>query len=129
MDYALANSLRTARHLKYIILTYDINCQYEKNLMERFAVHFPDLQDVVKNLVCLIPKLHQRGHKDDCQYKFSLNYTQCCGRTGGELIEGSWSEAKQAGGSTQEMNHGHRHDTLTDLQNDWNWIKNQNMGK
>jgi hypothetical protein len=44
------------------------------------------------------------------------------------FIEGSWSEAKQAGGSTQEMNHGHRHDSLNDMQNDWNWTKNQNMG-
>ncbi|KIM89480.1 hypothetical protein PILCRDRAFT_47875, partial [Piloderma croceum F 1598] len=122
-DYALANSLRTTRHLKYILLTYNINCHYEKSLMEHFAVHFPDLQDIIKNLICLIPKLHMRGHKNDCQYEFSLNYTKCCGQMGGELIEGSWSEAKQAGGSTQEMNHGHCHDTLTDQQNDWNWIK------
>lgn len=114
--------------MKYITYTYDINCQYAKHLAERFAVHFPDLAEVVKVLRFLIPKLHLRGHKDDCQYKYSLNYTKCCGQTGGELIEGSWSEAKQAGGSTQEMNAGHRHDTLNDLQNDWNWVKNRDMG-
>lgn len=45
-----------------------------------------------------------------------------------EPIEGSWSEVKQVGGSTQEMNHGHQHNTLNDMQNDWNWMKNQNKG-
>jgi hypothetical protein len=49
------------------------------------------------------------------------------GRTDGERIEGGWSEAKQAGGMTKEMNSGHRHDTLTDFQNDWNWVKTQNL--
>ena len=50
------------------------------------------------------------------------------GRTGGECIEGTWGEAKQAGGMTKEMNAGHRHDTLNDFFNDWNWVKAQNLG-
>ena len=33
-------------------------------------------------ILCLIPKLHMHGHKDSCQYKFSLNHTQCCGQMG-----------------------------------------------
>ena len=71
----------------------------------------------------LVGKLHLRGHKEDCQYRFSLNYSDCCARTAGEAIEGSWRESKQAGASTQEMNPGHRHDTLTDFHNDWNFKK------
>jgi hypothetical protein len=50
------------------------------------------------------------------------------GRTDGERIEGTWGEAKQAGGMTKEMNAGHRHDTLNDFFNDWNWVKAQNLG-
>ncbi|KAJ7476653.1 hypothetical protein FB451DRAFT_1173522 [Mycena latifolia] len=57
----------------------------------------------------------------------SLNWTKWMGRTDGERIEGNWAEAKQAGGMTKEMNAGHRHDTLNDFFNDWNWIKVQNL--
>jgi len=57
-----------------------------------------------------------------------LNYTPGVGRTDGERIEGGWHEAKQAGGMTKEMNTGHRHDTLSDFQNHWNWIKATNIG-
>ena len=71
----------------------------------------------------LVPKLHLQGHTEDCQYRWSLNFTRWMGRTDGEHIEGGWSEAKQAGGMTKEMNTGHRQDTLSDFQNNWNWVK------
>ncbi|KAJ7479061.1 hypothetical protein FB451DRAFT_1031983 [Mycena latifolia] len=76
----------------------------------------------------LVPKMHLQGHKDDCRYHWSLNWTKWMDRTDGERIEGNWAEAKQAGGMTKEMNAGHRHDTLNDFFNDWNWIKVQNLG-
>ncbi|KAL0058522.1 hypothetical protein AAF712_014799 [Marasmius tenuissimus] len=44
-------------------------------------------------------------------------------RTDGEGIERTWSEIKQAGGSTKEMNHGNRHNALIDFWNHWNWIR------
>ena len=105
------------------MLAYDINCQYGIHLVDRFRKSFPGLVGVVERLVLLVGKMHLRGHKDDCQYRFSLNYTDCCARTAGEALEGSWAEAKQAGASTKEMNPGHRHDTITDYQNHWNITK------
>ncbi|KAF7969559.1 hypothetical protein HWV62_26913 [Athelia sp. TMB] len=126
-DYALAQSLYLANQLWWILLTYDINCQYGINLVERFRKSFPGLVGTAEKLVLLVGKMHLRGHKEDCQYRFSLNYTDCCGHTAGEAIEGSWAEAKQAGTSTKEMNPGHRHDTLTDYQNDWNHGKVQGL--
>lgn len=127
-DYALAQTLWLARFLRWITLTYDINCQYGIKLVKRFEEHFPHLAHIAERLTLLIGKMHLRGHKEDCQYRYSLNYTESCGRVSGEAIEGSWGEAKQAGGSTKEMNHGHRHDTLTDFQNDWNMKKLQDLG-
>ncbi|KAF6742705.1 hypothetical protein DFP72DRAFT_790275, partial [Ephemerocybe angulata] len=52
-----------------------------------------------------------------------LNYFDGAGRLHGEGIEPSWAETKQSGGSTQHMNHGHRHDTIIDFHNYWNWRK------
>ncbi|KZP09514.1 hypothetical protein FIBSPDRAFT_963909 [Athelia psychrophila] len=127
-DYVVAQSLWLARFVHWITLTYDINCQYCVHLIPRLRKHFAgEIVDVARRLTFLIGKLHLRGHKEDCQYRYSLNYTDNCGRVAGEAIEGSWSEAKQAGGSTKEMNHGHRHDTLTDFQNDWNFKKVQGL--
>ncbi|KAF8166417.1 hypothetical protein K438DRAFT_1616850, partial [Mycena galopus ATCC 62051] len=79
-------------------------------------------------LQLLVPKMHPQGQKDDCRYRWSLNWTKWMGGTDGERIEGNWAEAKQASGMTKEMNAGHRHDTLNDFFNDWNWIKVQNLG-
>lgn len=116
--------------MRWVTLTYDINCQYCVHFLERLTKHFsPEIVDVARRVTFLIGKLHLRGHKEDCQYRYSLNYTKNCGRVAGEAIEGSWSEAKQAGGSTKEMNHGHRHDALTDYQNDWNFKKIQGLGE
>ncbi|KAF7975232.1 hypothetical protein HWV62_10194 [Athelia sp. TMB] len=126
-DYALAQTLWLAQFIRWITLTYDINCQYGVKLVKRFEAHFPHLAHIAERLTLLIGKMHLRGHKEDCQYRYSLNYTESCGRVSGEAIEGSWGEAKQAGGSTKEMNHGHRHDTLTDFQNDWNMKKLQDL--
>ncbi|KIJ16194.1 hypothetical protein PAXINDRAFT_75869, partial [Paxillus involutus ATCC 200175] len=118
-----------SRKCKHIVLTYDIACQYSINLVKRFEAQFPDMADVIKRVTLLIGKLHLVNHTEICQYWWSLNYTPCVGWTDGEHIEAGWAEQKQAGGSTKEMNHGHRHDTLSDFQNDWNWLKVQKMGE
>ncbi|KDQ49017.1 hypothetical protein JAAARDRAFT_144064, partial [Jaapia argillacea MUCL 33604] len=62
----------------------------------------------------LVPKMHLYRHKDNCQYSFLLNYAKCVGRTHGEKIETLWVAGKELRGSTQEMNEGHQHDTLSD---------------
>ncbi|KAF8527717.1 hypothetical protein JB92DRAFT_3093208 [Gautieria morchelliformis] len=126
-DYALAQALRECTSLQDVGLTYDVACQYMVHLVTRFRQHFPTLVPVVSRMTALIPKMHLAGHKLDCGYRWSLNFTYGVGRTCGELIETVWSELNQANGSVKEMNHGHRHDTLDDLYSDWNWSKVQNM--
>ncbi|KAJ7732066.1 hypothetical protein DFH07DRAFT_755417 [Mycena maculata] len=132
-DYALCGALHNLPLVRNIVLTYDIACQYSIKLVERFrnAANegvFPSfISSAIERLQLLVPKMHLQGHKDDCRYRWSLNWTKWMGRTDGERIEGTWAEAKQAGGMTKEMNAGHRHDTLNDFFNDWNWIKVQNL--
>lgn len=136
-DFALAyflrrfliwQSLEAFKYFTRILATYDVACQYFVNLRSRFEANFIDLADVVDLIYLLVPKKHLDGHKVDCRYRFSLNYTEGVGRGHGEGIEASWAESKQSGGSTRQMNHGHRHDTINDFHNYWNWNKLRGLG-
>ena len=112
-------------------MTYDIACQYLKNLSRRLSKNFPQqhqLLELLNRTTFAVPKLHVAGHKYDCQYRYSLNYIDGAGRMAGELIETAWAEANNIGPSTREMNPGHRHDVLNDFYGDWNWRKVQRMG-
>lgn len=120
-------ALRRGLIVKYIVVTYDIACQYGIGIVERFRQRFPDLVDVVSQIVFLVPKLHLQAHKDDCQYRYSLNYAKNVGRNHGEGIESGWAARNEEGGSTSEMNGGHRHNTLDDTSGDWNWKKTVRM--
>lgn len=44
-------------------------------------------------------------------------------------MERFWSEVNHAAGSTKQMGHGHRMDTLDDLIDDWNKVKVLNLGE
>ncbi|KAK7027953.1 hypothetical protein VNI00_015036 [Paramarasmius palmivorus] len=127
--YAIRNSNLTeaAKWFRRILLLYDVVCQFRVNLPERFQLQFPDLAPVIEVMRTLIPKMHLYGHVEPCKYKYSLNFYPSSGRTHGEGIETSWSESKQAGGSTRQMNHGHRHDKIIDNHNEWNWVKLMDM--
>ena len=127
-NYTLAMALRLNPGIKWIDHSYDINCQYERNVGKRFDKHFSDLSDVVRNIRYWIPQLHIHGHNDDCQYQYSLSFAEGVGQTHGEGIETCWAEQNQTGGMVKEMNKGHGHDTLVDFSGDWNWLKIQQMG-
>lgn len=128
MDYALAGALTGKEKLKRIILSYDIGCQYYKKLVQRFEACFPSLVHVVRKILVRVGKLHLFGHEEQCQFGFSLNYTDGVGRTDGEEVERLWSEFNQAAGSTKQMGRGHRCDTLDDIISSWNWTKLTQLG-
>jgi hypothetical protein len=129
MLYEMRRWINKAKFFRRIVLTYDIACQYLINLRKRFGEEFDDLAAILDMVVLLVPKMHLDGHVSDCKYRYSLNYTEGCARTDGEGIERSWAEQKPCGLSTREMNHGHRHDVLTDFIDWWNLSRNQNMRK
>ncbi|KAF9536539.1 hypothetical protein CPC08DRAFT_609174, partial [Agrocybe pediades] len=110
------------------LLTYDVACQYHVHLAKRFSISFPDLLDIINQMRLLVPKKHLDGHKEDCRYRFSLNYEKGSGRAHGEGIEVSWRGIKLIGPSTRQMNHGHRHDVVIDFCNEHNNAKLQDLG-
>lgn len=80
-----------------------------------------------EKFLCLVPKMHAQGHKDDCQYLYSLNYTDHVGRTCGELIEQGWADSNRAANSTKEMTKGYRADFIDDIFADSNWRKTERL--
>lgn len=112
-----------------IVHTYDIACQYSKNLVSRFKQHFPDLVPIVSRLQHAVSKKHIVGHKEECQIHWSCNYLLDFGRVYDEGIEAIWAEDNKQSSSLQEMNARHRHDVTDDNHLDWNFRKNQRNGE
>jgi hypothetical protein len=105
------------------MVSYDIWCQYSKNLRKRFNHSFPMQVELLGRIRGAIPKMHIKNHIEACQQLYAFNYLKFSGETWGENIEGSWAEQNQTAGSTKEQNDGHRHDTLDDFFGFWNWSK------
>ncbi|KAJ7912440.1 hypothetical protein B0H13DRAFT_1613667 [Mycena leptocephala] len=128
-DYALRMALDDAQDHHWVLLTYDVYCQYFKKITSRFAKWFPTLAGFIERLGGAVPKMHIRNHVAQCNTQWSTNFTEYVAFLIGELIEGSWAELNQFAGSTKETNHGHRHDILDDGCGQWNWDKVIQMGQ
>lgn len=128
-DYALAHSLVEANDQRWIMLSYDIWCQYSVNIQKRFEKWFPEASRLLPCIRGAIPKMHIKNHIASCQQLWAFNYIKYSGETWGENIEGGWAEQNQAAGSTKEQNDGHRHDTLDEFFGFWNWTKLHQIGE
>lgn len=105
-------------------ISYDIACQYHRNLLERMkrfanvAKDFKSLQakglDTFYSilLVWAVGKFHLAAHKPSCRYKYSLRYLWGAGRTDGEADEREWARLNALAQRAREMAVGHRHDTI-----------------
>ena len=110
--------------LPWIFITYDIGCQWSKNLQSRMS-EFPEhmrLPPETKVAVA-IPSWHITSHGRRCRKDFCLGYTKGAGRTCGEEVEITWSSTNSLAPSVREMAPGARHDTLNDQWNGWNFRK------
>lgn len=130
MDYILASILRLVHAQLRKLLSYDINCQYSKKIVERLKALPPliRLNLILAHFKFVIPKLHIHGHTLACQLKYSLNLLAEVGRTDGEGIERPWANIGPVSTSTREMGPGSRHDTLDDHLGHWNWQKLVGIG-
>lgn len=130
MDYIFASILRhlDARLLK--IISYDIVCQWWKNLMERLK-KLPPLIRLVAAMHLMrfvIPKMHIHSHTLGCQLLFSLNLVPGSAQTDGEGIERPWANIGGVTTSTREMGPGSREDVLNCHWSHWNWQKLLGLG-
>ncbi|KAI0060333.1 hypothetical protein BV25DRAFT_1783282, partial [Artomyces pyxidatus] len=119
MDYVFLSSLVNVAN-KALLVSYDIACQWSKNLLSRARnLHFqlPGVIDFV------VPKFHLPAHKQDCHAPYGLHYKFGAGQTDGEAPERNWADMNGAAASTKEMGPGARHDTLDDHCGHSNWRK------
>lgn len=110
--------------LLWIVITYDIGCQWSKNLglrMQEFPEHMRISKDV--KLDVGVPSWHIKGHGQKCQDNYNLGYMKGTGRTCGEEIEATWSHTNPLAASVREMGPAARHETLNDHWNGWNFRK------
>lgn len=91
MEYAFLSSLKPyANHPIRLVTSYDIMCQWGKNLHRRIKTMPPELQvdlDKFQAFTTAIGKLHITDHKDACRVEFSLNFLLWVARTDSESIE------------------------------------------
>ncbi|KAH6903662.1 hypothetical protein BKA70DRAFT_1227593 [Coprinopsis sp. MPI-PUGE-AT-0042] len=123
MDYIFFAAIMAIALLR-IVITYDIACQWSKNLTSRMETLPADLKpsDDIE-IDAAIPSWHINAHGSDCQVNFALMYREGNGRTCGDEIEGTWDHTNSLGTSVREMAPGARHETLNDHFSGYNFQK------
>jgi hypothetical protein len=123
MDYLIFSSLLFIV-LQWIVITYDIGCQWSKNMRKRVEDYPDDMKINPDTRVDVgVPSWHINAHGKDCRDNFSLGYLVGAGRTCGEEVETSWSHTNALAPSVREMGPAARHDTLNDHWSGWNFHK------
>ena len=131
MDFILLFSLIGTVFWQHLLFSYDIVCQWFRNLKKRMA-QFPDYMQIpmaqLNNIAFVIPKFHIYGHGLAGQTKFSLNFLRWMAEMNGEDPERWWAHINPISPSTKEMGPGSRCDTIDDHAAAWNWQKITGLG-
>lgn len=123
MDFTFVSSVKGSKNI-YIVLSYDIICQWGVHFWDRMKAMNDELHLTIPeaNLILLIPKFHLPAHQTSCQAYYSFNFATGVGRTHGETIEENWADSNKAAAQTKEMGPGSRQDTLDDIFGFHNWM-------
>ncbi|KAJ7429361.1 hypothetical protein B0H11DRAFT_2266008 [Mycena galericulata] len=122
MDFILASAVVNLI-IFYLILSYDVACQYSKLFWVRMALLPDGLVFVLDKLRVWfkVPNFHLPAHKFACHSPFSFHFMWGAGRTHRETIEQNWEFTNGAAASTKMMGLGTRAATLEDLFGFHNW--------
>ncbi|KAM6491179.1 hypothetical protein JOM56_013418 [Amanita muscaria] len=119
MDYFFLSSIQQNCPTK-LVISYDIACQWSKNLQKRIDLYGPSHgSDVFQNM--------STTFADFCKINYSFNFLPRMGCTDGEAPERGWAATNAVASSTKEMGPGSRRDTLDDHFGDYNWRKVTNL--
>ncbi|KAJ7282331.1 hypothetical protein C8J57DRAFT_1448037 [Mycena rebaudengoi] len=131
MDYMFFMGLENSSELQRLFVSYDIACQWHKNIWERMKIYDSSVQLRGGKLFVtfLVPKWHLAAHIEECNILFSFYLTRFVGMTDGEAPERGWANANPLASSTREMGPGFRRDVINDHFNDWNHKKIVALGK
>lgn len=113
----------------FIILSYDIACQWFTHLKERMKAWPENIKVPPRTkLRPLVPKLHEFGHKQVNHERYSYYYAHGLGLTDGEGPERIWAAHNVLGNATKTQGPGSRQDVFDDHFGFWNWQKYSGMG-
>lgn len=114
-----------------MLVSYDIACQWHKNLSRRVKEYPLALNAAFFEFVLtvMVPKYHLKAHGEKCQTPYNPNLLPHTARTDGEAIERQWSQINPIAMSTREMGPGLRLDTIDDHWSAYNWRKIVGHGK
>jgi hypothetical protein len=124
MDFILFSALFNTIFL-FLIISYDIACQYSKNFWTQMA-GLPEAMHIDPAKVSVwfkVPNFHILGHKWLCHSPFSFHWMWGAGMTDGEDVEQNWDFTNGAAGSTKMMGPGGRHAFLEGLFAFHNWMR------
>ncbi|KAG1794837.1 uncharacterized protein HD556DRAFT_1431856 [Suillus plorans] len=81
MDYLFFSSMRSSRDVHVLNISYDIACQWNKNLWSRMSAfpHKYHINHDEKVITFFMPKFHLPVHITSCQTKFSFNFIKGVG--------------------------------------------------
>ncbi|KAJ7165774.1 hypothetical protein C8R46DRAFT_899899 [Mycena filopes] len=116
LDFLLLSALLLFA-LQYIVVSYDIACQYSRHFWERME-QLPEpmrLSIEEENLWWKVPNFHLPPHQWPCHSPYSFHYMYGAGMSHGEGVEQNWSSSNGAAASTKLMGPGSRHATLEDI--------------
>ncbi|KAG8216254.1 hypothetical protein J3R82DRAFT_8297 [Butyriboletus roseoflavus] len=131
MDYLFFSAIRHFPSLPCVVASYDIACQWSKQLWKRMEKLPPTLwfDREAGHVDFAVPKFYLPAHKEACQLNYSFNLIPWVGCTDGEAPECGWANINLVASSTKEMGPGSRRDTLDDFFSDWNWKKTISLSK
>lgn len=129
MDYVFLSGM-IGMTVMFLSISYDIACQWHKNLGLRVS-RFPNyMQTSFLGALTrfFIPKFHMAAHGQKCQGEFSLNWRRYTARTDGEGIERGWSHVNPLATAVREMGGALRHETFDAHWSAENWRKLAGLG-
>ncbi|KAK7032404.1 hypothetical protein VNI00_013152 [Paramarasmius palmivorus] len=127
MDYIFLATL-AGSEIRYIIISYDIACQWMINFFLRM-LHMPERLRLPpdRKVVFKVPKFHLPAHKEKCYARFALNFTEGTGKVDGEAPERGWSTNNESARSLSMMTLGARWEAQDSQCNFWNQRKMINL--
>ncbi|KAJ7509953.1 hypothetical protein B0H11DRAFT_2215787 [Mycena galericulata] len=129
IDYIVASAL-VGFTLMLLMISYDIACQWKKNLPARNAKMPADVRLNLDAFTyqCALPVWHAASHNEDCKDENSLSFKVGAGKTDGEGVERVWSVLNPAAYHTKDAGRGQRIDVLEDKIDNHNFLKNIGQG-
>ena len=104
MDYAIVQAIGYITIVSYILLLYDVICQFWVNFLTRIA-QCHQLPTLPPNL-SIIPGIglfHVHGHKKECYPRYAPSFIPGAGMIDGEILETLWSPLNHTASSARSM--------------------------